>query len=574
MFKLFKTYYRFVWDYKFQFLVFLVLLVFSRVFQSVQPYFYKLFVDTIPSGDMSMLWLLLGLFMLVRVGKLITGTLMHWAGDTVLLPIARDIRVAVFEKIQDLDFAYHVSKSTGSLISAFKRGDSAVFSFFHSVNIDMVGIAIQFLVMSFFLARVDIIYLGLISLTFLINLGLAAGMIRKNITARHEFNRAEDTISAVIVDNMINYDTVKLFANEKFELNRLQETFADWMKKLWNYANSFRVIDVSIGLSGNLGYFVILAFALYQFSRGQILAGDFIMILSFVANFYMQFFELIYRMRELAKNQADLVKYFAVLDLHTKVKDPVDPKILPHIKGEIHFDQVGFSYGEGKQAALKDIDLRIRQGQSVALVGHSGVGKSTLIKLLMRLFDPTQGKITIDGLDIRDMSKSHLRSHLGVVPQDPILFNNTLKYNVIYGAPHAGPKELEAAIKMAHLEEFVSSLPQGYSTQVGERGVKLSGGQKQRLAIARMILSNPEIIIFDEATSQLDSESEKKIQEAFWNVSKDKTTLIVAHRLSTVVKADKIVVMEEGRIKEVGSHRELLHRNGLYAHFWKLQTLE
>jgi len=573
MIHLFQKYYQFVWRYKLRFVVFIVSVVIANIFRSVQPYFYKLFIDNISQGNTSLIWWILASFILVRLIGVVTQTLSIWLGDRVLLPLARDIRMAVFEKIQDLDFAYHLSKSTGSLISMFKRGDLAVFNFFHSINLEILGIFVQFLVMTFFLSRLNIVYVGLTFATFAVNLLLAVLMIKRNISARVSFNQAEDQISSVIVDNMINYETVKLFANEDYELKRLRKTFVNWLQKLWGYANSFRAIDLSIGFTGNFGYAIVLAFAVWQLSQNQLSAGDLILILSFVANFYVRFFELTFKLRDLAKNQVDLEKYFEALDLKTKVKDPSKPQLLTQVKGEIHFEKVSFNYGKGK-SALKNIDLRIRQGQSIALVGHSGVGKTTLVKLLMRLFDPTEGRITIDGVDIKNMTKSHLRSHLGVVPQDPILFNNTLKYNVLYGAQNHTDQELEAAIKMANLEEFVTSLPDGYDTQVGERGVKLSGGQKQRLSIARMILSNPQIIIFDEATSQLDSDSEKKIQEAFWKVSRDKTTLIVAHRLSTVVKADKIVVMENGQIKEIGSHRELLQKKGLYSHFWELQTID
>ena len=236
------------------------------------------------------------------------------------------------------------------------------------------------------------------------------------------------------------------------------------------------------------------------------------------------------------------------------------------------FDDVCFSYPEGRQDALKNMNLRIREGQSVAFVGASGAGKTTITKLLMRFFDPDSGKITIDGTNIADLTKVNLRSFMGVVPQEPILFNDSIAYNIGYGAGTSELKEVVSAAKMANLHEFIDDLAEGYDTKVGERGVRLSGGQKQRLAIARMILSNPDIIIFDEATSQLDSASEKLIQDAFWKASKNKTTLIIAHRLSSITRADKIIVMDDGQIAEIGTHKELLRKDGLYSKFWKLQT--
>lgn len=255
-----------------------------------------------------------------------------------------------------------------------------------------------------------------------------------------------------------------------------------------------------------------------------------------------------------------------------EIKDPSNPLKLKKVSGEIRFDNVTFSYLEGKKEAVKNIDLAIREGQSVALVGRSGGGKTTIIKLLMRFYDVDKGKITIDGVDISKLTKSHLRSFIGIVPQEPVMFNNTVSYNLSYGKTGSSKKELVAASKIANLHDFIKTLPKKYNTNVGERGVKLSGGQKQRLAIARMVLSDPDIVIFDEATSQLDSENETLIQGALWKVIKNKTTIIIAHRLTTAMRADKIVVMDKGKIIEEGSHLSLLaKKKGVYRHLWDLQ---
>jgi ATP-binding cassette subfamily B protein len=264
-----------------------------------------------------------------------------------------------------------------------------------------------------------------------------------------------------------------------------------------------------------------------------------------------------------------------VLDEKILVSDPKKPiAITGRVAGEIEFKGISFNYPENNKSAVSEIDLKIGAGQSVALVGSSGVGKTTLVKLLLRFFDPTSGAITIDGVDIRKIKKSLLRAMMGVVPQEPIMFNNTIGYNIAYGLPNATAREIVAAARMANLADFIETLPKKYETSVGERGVKLSGGQKQRLAIARMILKNPDIIVFDEATSQLDSATEKLIQDAFWQAAKNKTAIVIAHRLSTIIRAEKIVVMEKGRIVEVGTHRQLIsNKGGLYTNFWKLQSL-
>jgi ATP-binding cassette, subfamily B, heavy metal transporter len=575
MFKVYKTYYQFLFTYKKQFVAFVFFLVGLGLFESIQPYFYKLFIDAIPSGDFSLLLNILLAYVAIRVLKLVFDVFTYFIGDSVLLASARDARLKVFRKIQDLDFAFHLTKSTGSMISSIKRGDGAFFGTFHILNIHLMRVLINFVVVFFFLMRADfnigLIMFGAFGLNFLI----AIFLIRNNIGARKAFNKAEDNTSAVIVDNLLNFETVKLFAKEDKELSRLQGVFVPWLNKLWQYANSFRMIDIIVGGIGNVGIFLVLIYGLNIFSQGKITGGEFVMIIGFISTFYYRFFELVFELRNLAKNQTDLQKYFEPLNHETLVKDPIKPINPNDIKGQIDFNNLSFSYPEGKQNALVDVSLTIQPGESIAFVGHSGAGKTTIMKLLMRFFDATGGQILLDGIDIKDMKKDTLRSFMGVVPQDPILFNNTIEYNIAYGADKVLQKDIEAAVKMANLDEFIDSMPEGLQTNVGERGIKLSGGQKQRLAIARMILADPRIIIFDEATSQLDSQSEKKIQDAFWKSSKDKTTLIVAHRLSTVVKADKIVVMEGGAIVEIGTHQELLeNKKGLYSRFWKLQTME
>lgn len=545
------------------------------VVESINPYFYQLFVDALPSKNLGQLtWILLA-YIGIRLLNLILDVITLWLGDSVLLPAARDARVAVFNKIQDLDFAYHLTKSTGSLISGIKRGDLAFFNIHHAVNIQMVKIFINFLVMLYFFAQINFAIVAVLFISVVINMTLAVFLIKNNIKARIAFNKSEDQISGVIVDNLLNFETVKLFAKEDKELKRLKADFIDWLRKLWGYANSFRMIDIVVGSIGNLGLFLVLLLGLNQVTTDLITTGQFIMVLSFVNTFYYRFFQLVYELRNLAKNQADIQKYFEVLDKETQVKDPIRPIKIKKIKGEIEFRNVSFSYPDGKDGALQNVDLKIRQGQSIAFVGHSGAGKTTITKLLMRFYDPDHGQILLDKVNIKDMTKSHLRSFMGVVPQEPIMFNNTIGFNIGYGSKNVTKKEIRAAAKMANLDDFIQTLPDKYQTNVGERGVKLSGGQKQRLAIARMILSDPEIIIFDEATSQLDSESEKLIQDAFWKASKDKTTIIIAHRLSSIVKAEKIVVMEDGKVAEIGSHRELLNKkSSIYKKFWQLQTSE
>jgi len=567
----FKTFIKFLLVYPARFGVFALLLILSAVADSIQPYFYKLFVEAAGTGVVkSVMMVLLG-YIGIRFVSLILDILSWMAADLVVIPSAKDVRLGVVKKIQDLDMAYHQSKSTGGLISCIRRGDGAFFSLFDS-SVQLVRIVVNFVVVIAFFGAFNWQIAALMFASFALNAVIARTVILNNIKKRKTFNKSEDEISGLVVDNLLNYETVKYFAKEDWEINRLRQSFVNWVKSLWEYSLSFRVIDITVGSVGNIGLFLILIFSLIQVTQGMIGVGDFVMILGFISSFYPRFFELIFSIRNIAKHYVDLDNYFAIFDQKTAVVDPVDAKKIDHINGEIKFKDVTFTYPEGKKGAVKNISITIRAGQSIALVGKSGVGKTTLVKLLMRFFDVDSGEISIDGVNIKDMDKSYLRSLMGVVPQDPNLFNDTVAFNIGYGRPGATKKEITAAAKMASLHDFIMSLPKKYETVVGERGVRLSGGQRQRLAIARMILSDPDIIIFDEATSQLDSESEKYIQEAFWKAVQNKTTIIIAHRLSTVVRADKIMVMDEHQIKETGSHQELFaKKNSLYRHFWNLQ---
>lgn len=572
MLKVIKTFYRFVLAKKYWFILFMVTNSLSMAVYLISPYFFKLFVDAIEKLDSGELMKLLIVYMVVRIFGVIFSNLRYLLGDIVVIDAGIAARVSVFKHVQDLDFAFHTNKSTGSLISAIKRGDGAFFNLFERIHYTIFEVIFGFLIMFFFFTQID--YRIVLSFLFSLvaTISLLKFLIGKNIAARNRHNKVEDEVSAIIVDNMINYETVKLFSKEKRELFRLRSTFKDWKKYLWDFSITFRYIDVSIGILISLAVFLVLYFSINLVIRRQISLGDFVLITTFISMFFPKLFDLVYGLRDIAKNYSDINTYFSILDENIEVQDPVHEKTMVNVSGKVDFDNVSFSYKEGRPRAVKNINLKIKPGESIALVGRSGVGKTTLVRLLMRFFDVDTGSIKIDGVNIKDFSKSRLRSFMGVVPQEPILFNNTIGYNIAYGANKATQKEIQAAAKMANLDTFIETLPEKYETHVGERGIKLSGGQKQRLAIARMILSDPDIVIFDEATSQLDSESEKLIQDAFWKAVKNKTTIIIAHRLSTVMKADRIIVMEKGRIAEEGSHRELLMRkDSLYRHFWELQ---
>lgn len=572
MVKTFKTFYHFVFRQKLVYILVIVSVVATSILQSVTPYFFKLFVDAIPSLNYGNLMKILLIYVGVSILALATDIFSNWIGDNVLLSSARDARKEIFEHVQKLDFVFHSNKSTGSLISAFKRGDGAFFDMFQTFHFNFLNTFVTTSVMIYFFSRINIVFAITMIVSLVITLIAIRFLIKNNVKMRNIFNNEEDKVSAIITDSVMNYETVKLFAKEEWEEKRLSDSFVDWIKTLWGYANSFRLIDIVLGIIINISIFATFFLALYSAVNSQLTTGEFVMITGFLGVFFPKIWSLVYGIRSIAKNYADIEKYFGLLDEKVEILDPVKPVKIDHVSGEINFKKVRFAYNNRNKNAINGIDLKIEHGQSVALVGRSGSGKTTLTKLLMRFYDLKSGEITVDGINIKDFTKSDLRGFVGVVPQEPNLFNNTIAYNIGYGKENAKLAEIKAAAKLANIDSFIENLRDGYDTEVGERGVKLSGGQKQRLAIARMILSDPDIVIFDEATSNLDSESEKLIQDAFWKARRGKTTIIVAHRLSTVMRADKIVVMEHGRIKEIGTHESLLKdKNSLYSHFWNLQ---
>ncbi len=572
MLKIFRRFYWFILKKKWWFLAAMIATTIAFVLELFTPYFFKLFVDTLQKNDLEHLYQLILIFIGVQFASLIFSNLKYLLGDIVTVDTAIDIRTTIFKYVQDLDFSFHSSKSTGALISAFKRGDNAFWGLFERLNQKMWEIVIGFFVMGYFFIKIDPRFILIFIISFLLTLVATKYLAGMNIRTREVFNKWEDKISGIITDNLINYETVKLFAREEWELNRLKSTFKDWKSFLWKHFWTYRMIDMSVGSLVNISIFIVLVFSLNLISNKQIGIGDFVLIVGYVNLFFPKLFDLIYGLREISTSYADIKTYFELLDYQIDVKDPQNPVKLEHVEGKINLDNIHFAYSGRSKNAISGINLKIEKGQSIALVGRSGSGKTTITKLLMRFYDLNVGKITIDGINITDFTKSDLRSFVGVVPQEPILFNNTIAYNIGYGKDNPELTEIKKAAELANIDNFIEGLREKYDTEVGERGVKLSGGQKQRLAIARMILSDPDIVIFDEATSHLDSESEKLIQDAFWKARKGKTTIIIAHRLSTIMRADKIVVMEHGKIKETGTHEELLkNQESLYSHFWNLQ---
>lgn len=570
--KVFKTFYFFLWKHKGYFVLSLITSVIAVAFSSILPFIYRYMVDNFNNLTAKSFFAIVVLYGSAKIGNIVFGNLSWFLSEKAVNPTLVDVKVKVFSHLQSLDFAFHVNKKSGELISKIKRGGSSFESIDSDINRELIDDLFRLAIAAgaFSLVNLKVAYVFLFSIAIIISASVF--LIKKNIKARIGYNKEEDNISHVVADNLINYETVKYFANEKREIVNLVQAFKKWTEATWKLIYTFLQVNISVRSLSAIATIVILVMLGGDVINKTITAGDFILVMTFVMQVFPNIEQVVFRLRGIMRNYTDLKDYFAILDIPLVVKDPEHPVKFLCDKGEVVFENISFSY-PGGQGMIKNISLTMPTEMSSALVGRSGSGKTTMTKLLMRVYDPDEGRVLVDGCDIRQIKKEDLRRNIGIVPQEPILFNNTIGYNIGYPLENATKEEIESAAKLANLHDFIITLEKGYDTTVGERGVKLSGGQKQRLAIARVFLLNPKIIIFDEATSHLDSESERLIQDSMEKLAKGKTMIIIAHRLSTIMKADKIIVLDNGKTTEEGTHKELLSQNsGIYKKLWELQT--
>lgn len=568
--------YHFVFLRPYHFVVGTILAVFGLAMGNLAPFFVKWLTQAVQSQDIPHAFSLIFMFGGVLLLGNILENLSYYITDINMVSTSTAISHAVLTHIHNLDFAYHTNKSSGKLISLMKRGDEAFFTYYDTINRQFLSIFLSFAVMFGAFVRLSPKYILFVLALMAVSIVISFFLVKINIKKRNIFNKADDEVSSARVDNLVNFDTVKYFANEKFEQERFSQLLGTWDKTLQGYFFTFRYFDVFLGNIINVSLVGIMLLALMDLSQGLIALPEFLLVTTFSMTLFPKLVSFLYNLRELAKRYSDLNAYFKLLEEQVSVIDPVSPQEITNHTGSIEFDHVAFTYESTGAKVLKDFNLEIKGGEAIAFVGYSGAGKTTIAKLLMRMYDPQSGSIRVDGVDIRNLAKSTLRKLIGIVPQDPLLFNNTVKYNIAYANDRATEQDITQASEAAKVDEFVQKLTSGYDTVVGERGIKLSGGQRQRLAIARVLLEQPEILIFDEATSALDSASEQRIQAAFWSMVKDKkhprTAIIIAHRLSTIMKADRIVVMDRGKIVDIGTHQELLDQgSGIYHKLWSLQ---
>ncbi len=483
----------------------------------------------------------------------------------------RSLANRTFQHLHRLSLRFHLERRTGGLSRVIERGVQAVELIIRMAILNSIPTVIELLFICGLLAYYFgwlFVVIVLTTIGVYITFTFRASEWRLGI--RRELNESDTEAHSKAVDSLLNYETVKYFGNEGLEARRFDASMAKYENAAIRAYYSLAVLNSGQALIFTIGLTLCMLLAARGIVQGVYTVGDFVMVnaLLIQLNQPLNFMGMVYR--EIKQGLVDLEAMFALLGQQPEIGDKPGAKPLKVREGAIRFEHVSFAYAPNRPI-LKDVSFEVPAGKMVAIVGPSGAGKSTISRILFRFYDITSGRVLIDGQDIRDVTQDSLRHAIGLVPQDTVLFNDTVAYNIRYGRPDASDEDIRRAAELAQIHDFVSALPDGYKTLVGERGLKLSGGEKQRVAIARTILKGPPILMLDEATSALDSYTEKEIQQAMERVSRDRTTLVIAHRLSTVVHADQIIVMEDGRILERGTHRELLDLGGLYAGMWERQ---
>jgi ATP-binding cassette subfamily B protein len=507
----------------------------------------------------------------LRLANVLFGEIRDMLFGRVTERAMRRIGLKVFNHLHKLDLDFHLSRQTGGLSRDIERGTSGI-SFLMRFMVFNIGPTLLEIGMVTFLLLYNYGFtfalVIILSVVTYVTFSVKATDWRTKYVK--ELNQADNVSTTRAIDSLLNFETVKYFNNERYEAERYDVGLANWEQARRKNRLSLFALNGGQALIIAISMTSMLALAAIEVAHGRMTIGDFVLVNAFTMQIFMPLNFLGFVYREIRGSLTNIENLFSLLEKAPKINDIDNPNTLVVTKGEICFENISFRYHE-KREIINDISFTIKPGQKVAVVGESGAGKSTLVKLMFRFYDPSAGRILIDGQDIKTVTQDSLRSHIGIVPQDTVLFNDTLYENIKYGRPYATAQEIEQAIKLAHLEEFVARLPDGTQTQVGERGLKLSGGEKQRVAIARTILKRPPIMVFDEATSSLDSQSEQAILKALQEISQGHTSFVVAHRLSTIMDADTIIVMDEGKIVEHGEHESLLAQNGIYAKLWSAQ---
>ncbi|MBL4851310.1 MAG: ABC transporter ATP-binding protein/permease [Gammaproteobacteria bacterium] len=567
----------FLWEFRARVILAMAFLVVAKLASVGLPLILKEIVDALDRSQNILIALPVGLLMgygLVRLIAAIFGELRDLIFAKVLQRAIRRIAIKVFRHLHTLALSFHLERQTGGVSRDIERGSRGISFVLNFMLFNILPTLLEIgLVTVILLIYYDPIFAIITFVTVSIYITLTLVITEWRLKFRRTMNEMDSKANTKAIDSLINYETVKYFGNEDFESQRYDENMMVWEKAAIQSQSSLSLLNMVQGAIITIGITALLFLASDGIVKEELTLGDFVLINAYLLQLFIPLNFLGFVYREIKNSLTDMEKMFTLLNKHQEIEDKDDANDLDIANGSVAFKKINFSYQTERQI-LFDIDFKIPAGHTVAVVGTSGSGKSTLVRLLFRFYDVNDGAITINGQDIRHVTQHSLRNNIGIVPQDTVLFNDTIYYNIAYAKPDAERNEIFEAAKLAHIHEFIESMPDGYDTMVGERGLKLSGGEKQRVAIARTILKNPKILVFDEATSALDSKSERAIQSALTEVSTNHTTLVIAHRLSTIISANQILVMEKGRIIERGTHQQLLAMKGHYDHMWQLQQEE
>ncbi|KZB56768.1 ABCB family ABC transporter ATP-binding protein/permease [Thalassospira xiamenensis] len=584
-----KTFLPYLWprgefELKTRVVIALLFLVGAKIANVYVPVLYKYAVDALGGGKAgtgsagadttSLIVVPVGMIVaygLVRVLSSAFGELRDAVFAKVAQRAIRTSALGVFEHLHALSLRFHLDRQMGGLSRAIERGVKGIEFLLSFMLFNILPTLLEIFMVSGILWVLYDFWFALITfVTIVIYIAFTLIVTEWRMKFRREMNQRDDEANTKAIDSLINYETVKYFNNEDHESRRYDNALRGYETAAVKSQESLSKLNIGQGAIIAVGLVLNMLLAANGVKNGNMTVGDFVLVNTYLLQLYMPLNFLGFVYRQIKQSLTDMERMFSLLDVEKEVEDKVGAPPLACGEAAIRFEDVKFAYNPDRQI-LKGVSFEVPAGKTVAVVGPSGAGKSTLTRLMFRFYDVSSGRITIDGQDIRDVSQTSLRRSIGIVPQDTVLFNDTIAYNIAYGRPGAEEAEITNVAKLASIDGFIAGLPQGFKTMVGERGLKLSGGEKQRVSIARMLLKRPKVMIFDEATSALDTRTEKDIQQALRDVSRGHTTLVIAHRLSTVIDADEIIVLRDGQVAERGRHQDLLEQDGLYAEMWAQQ---